>query len=220
MLTLNLLQDPKPGRPLKRASSYLGARCDVCGSTEKMREVSGGQHAGKYVYERCAPCRRRAVRARYLSSAAGRATTARYRATPAAHAVALEYGKRYRKRDRVKERAAQNQKRWRTTNNESAMLHGARYRAKKCGIIFAIGLSDVNIPERCPILGVELSMNVGFLGPYSPSLDRIDPSAGYVPGNVWVISHRANRIKSDATLGELRLIVAALEERALCQAGV
>lgn len=38
------------------------------------------------------------------------------------------------------------------------------------------------------------------------SLDRIVPSLGYVPGNVAVISHRANRIKSDATADELRAV--------------
>jgi hypothetical protein len=35
------------------------------------------------------------------------------------------------------------------------------------------------------------------------SLDRIDNTKGYVPGNVVVVSYRANRIKSDATAQEL-----------------
>lgn len=41
-------------------------------------------------------------------------------------------------------------------------------------------------------------------GPNSPTLDRIRPDLGYVKGNVIVISGRANRIKSDATIEELR----------------
>jgi hypothetical protein len=48
--------------------------------------------------------------------------------------------------------------------------------------------------------------------PNSPSLDRIDNTKGYVPGNVWVISWRANDLKRNATLEELKLLVAALEE--------
>jgi len=36
---------------------------------------------------------------------------------------------------------------------------------------------------------------------------------GYVKGNVWVISHRANRIKNDATLLELEKLVTALKKR-------
>jgi hypothetical protein len=47
----------------------------------------------------------------------------------------------------------------------------------------------------------------------SPSLDRIDTSKGYVKGNVWVISWRANKLKSDATLAELESIVLALRNR-------
>jgi hypothetical protein len=40
----------------------------------------------------------------------------------------------------------------------------------------------------------------------APTLDRINNSCGYVPGNVAVISWRANRIKCDATPEELRRI--------------
>ncbi len=45
----------------------------------------------------------------------------------------------------------------------------------------------------------------------TPSLDRIDSSLGYVKGNVWVISWRANHIKTDASLEELKQLVAGLE---------
>lgn len=45
----------------------------------------------------------------------------------------------------------------------------------------------------------------------SPSLDRIDNSSGYVKGNVHIISMRANRIKSDATLQELKSVVKYLD---------
>lgn len=44
----------------------------------------------------------------------------------------------------------------------------------------------------------------------SPSLDRVDNTRGYVPGNVLVISWKANQIKSNATLAELESIVAWL----------
>lgn len=41
----------------------------------------------------------------------------------------------------------------------------------------------------------------------SPTLDRIVPSRGYVVGNVAVISMRANRLKSDASVAELQALV-------------
>jgi hypothetical protein len=40
----------------------------------------------------------------------------------------------------------------------------------------------------------------------SPSLDRIIPDRGYVPGNVRVVSDRANRLKGKRSLSELRLL--------------
>lgn len=88
-------------------------------------------------------------------------------------------------------------------SHESELLKQAKYRAKKNKIEFNIDISDIIIPEYCPILKIPLFTRKGHSGPNSPSLDRIDPSKGYVKGNVQVISHKANTIKSDATLQEL-----------------
>jgi hypothetical protein len=75
-----------------------------------------------------------------------------------------------------------------------------------------ITIHDIVIPEFCPLLGIRLEPGKGTGGAKaaSPSLDKIRPELGYVPGNVWVISHRANVIKSDATLSELRMLVERL----------
>jgi len=98
----------------------------------------------------------------------------------------------------------------RRTNPVKAMLNLARARAKKSGIEFTITEGDVSFPTHCPVLGIELSFGLGMGEPHSlsvrdarASLDRIDNSKGYVPGNVIVVSYRANRIKSDASVGEL-----------------
>lgn len=55
------------------------------------------------------------------------------------------------------------------------------------------------------MLGIELAPCLGRQGPgdTSPTLDRIVPEKGYVPGNVLVISNRANAIKSNANTYEL-----------------
>ena len=45
----------------------------------------------------------------------------------------------------------------------------------------------------------------------SYSLDKIIPELGYVKGNVWIISNKANAIKSNASLEELKLLVKNLE---------
>jgi hypothetical protein len=87
------------------------------------------------------------------------------------------------------------------------ILRTARNRAKEKGIEFTITRDDFTIPQHCPYLGVPLwehddEGRTVWLN--QPSLDRIDPSKGYIPGNVQVISVRANRAKSDLTAEELR----------------
>lgn len=72
---------------------------------------------------------------------------------------------------------------------------------------FTIDISDIVIPEKCPVLGVDIDLGVGgHRREYGPSIDRIDNTKGYVRGNVRIISWRANRIKNDSTLNELILI--------------
>jgi hypothetical protein len=62
---------------------------------------------------------------------------------------------------------------------------------------------------------IQLEYHRGVKQDNSYSLDRIDSSKGYVKGNIWVISLRANRIKNDSTPQELRLIADKVEERLL-----
>lgn len=88
------------------------------------------------------------------------------------------------------------------------MLKNARIRARAVGVPFTITVDDIVIPTHCPILGIPLAQAHGRRGgsPNSPSLDKIEPGRGYVAGNIIVISNRANRLKSDATIEELRSI--------------
>ena len=88
---------------------------------------------------------------------------------------------------------------------ETKMLNSAKHRAKKGGYALSITEEDIVIPARCPILGIELAKAEGCHADNSPTLDKIDPTLGYVPGNVQVISHKANSMKHNATAEELRL---------------
>jgi hypothetical protein len=88
------------------------------------------------------------------------------------------------------------------------MWQSARFRAKKHGVPFELTIGDMpEIPASCPVLGIPIFCGNGRQAANSPSLDRLDPGGGYTPGNVRVISLRANTLRSNATAEELRLIL-------------
>lgn len=67
----------------------------------------------------------------------------------------------------------------------------------------------------CPVFGTPLNVPLkearGRGSNSTAHLDRFDPDKGYVEGNVCWISGRANRIKYDATLCELKQLVSWME---------
>lgn len=84
------------------------------------------------------------------------------------------------------------------------LLISIKSKCKKKNIPFDITSDDIMIPDRCPVLDIELQFNEGLgSNDSSPSIDRIIPSLGYVKGNVLVVSRRANKIKNDANSQEL-----------------
>lgn len=86
------------------------------------------------------------------------------------------------------------------------MFSTAKARAKAKGIPFTITLDHLKLPANCPALGIPLDFSPGQASDFSPSLERVVPGWGYVPGNVVIISNRANRIKNDASIAELQAI--------------
>jgi hypothetical protein len=87
------------------------------------------------------------------------------------------------------------------------------------GMEFSLTAADIPWPadDRCPVFGFRFVY--GYLRDAGlteaeqrarrdmfPSVDRIDNSKGYVPGNVIVVSCLANRIKADVTAWQLRKV--------------
>ncbi len=91
------------------------------------------------------------------------------------------------------------------------LYHLAKHRAKKHNIPFTITQEHIQIPAHCPVLGMPLRPGKGRAHCGSPTLDRIIPTVGYVPGNVRVISFRANQLKSNGSARELRQVAEDLE---------
>jgi len=100
------------------------------------------------------------------------------------------------------------------------ILVSAKRRAHRKKIQFSLTQDDVSMPDICPVLGIPLKVSrtkrgesiKGLCRENSPSLDRINNSKGYVKGNVIIISYKANTIKNNATLEELKKIVSFYEQ--------
>jgi len=118
-----------------------------------------------------------------------------------------------------KEKIAEKKKLWCQNNKEKELLRSARRRAREKDLPFSIVEEDIKIPDVCPVLGIPLFSGDGHMIDNSPNLDRIIPEKGYVAGNVRVISQRANRIKSNATVEELRAVLKDLQKQLMILEG-
>lgn len=126
----------------------------------------------------------------------------------------------HRNRERILEKAKQvnkakyeenrdrlraNMKRWIENNPEAHILNRTRASAKNRGLEFNLTLDDIVIPEVCPYLGIPLTQRLDGNGRSwsSASVDRMDPTKGYVKGNIEIISTKANTMKNNASPEEL-----------------
>lgn len=87
------------------------------------------------------------------------------------------------------------------------LTNAIRQRAKQTNIEFTVTCEYLLelAPDICPVFKINLGWceRNKWGKAHSPSLDRIDPSKGYIPGNVQWVSHKANAMKQDATTEQL-----------------
>jgi hypothetical protein len=102
-------------------------------------------------------------------------------------------------------------KEWHFNNLEYSLWYKAKKRAVDRNMDFDISEDDIVIPDTCPVLGIPIHRNATLNSNNCPSLDRIDNTIGYVKGNIRVVSFRANSLKRDATLAEMKKIVEYME---------
>jgi hypothetical protein len=135
---------------------------------------------------------------------------------------ANEYTRQWNSKNKEKVRATGRKSRHKRKTSDpiraslKEILNGARWRARKFSVPFALTVSDLDPPVLCPVLGMPIDYGrKQRLGPGddSPSIDRIVPALGYVAGNVRIMSFRANRIRNNATLDDLRKLVLYLESQ-------
>src|SRR3990167_4010742 len=91
-------------------------------------------------------------------------------------------------------------KSWSESNWNKLLLSNARRSAKNRSLEINIGLEDIVIPAICPYLQIPLTGIHGQgIVDSNASIDRIDNSKGYIKGNIQIISHLANQMKSCAS---------------------
>ena len=99
-------------------------------------------------------------------------------------------------------------------NRLKALFHKAAMRAKARGMAYDFRVLDRL--EKCPPthcgccnhkLDYSCGRGTGRNADRSPSFDRRNNRAGYTLANTFVVCYRCNRIKSDATWQELKLIL-------------
>jgi hypothetical protein len=96
-------------------------------------------------------------------------------------------------------------------------LINIKERSRRRGYESDLELQDLpELTNECPVLGLKYSRGSLKDKNFSPSVDRKNPNLPYLKkykDNLIFISHRANRIKSDATVEEVKKVLKYMEQQ-------
>lgn len=100
-----------------------------------------------------------------------------------------------------KRKSRKHMKRSITYTIQYRLWNSSRNNAKRFNRLHTIQPHDIPLPTVCVYLGIELSYDMMNRRDTDnkATIDRIDSSRGYTPDNIQVISHLANRMKTNAT---------------------
>lgn len=98
----------------------------------------------------------------------------------------------------------------------TALLNTSRQRAVLKNREHTIILQDLMdlypVDGKCPVYGTLLEFGNSGFRENSPSIDRIDSNKGYTRSNIQIISWKANRLKSYATIDDLEILLAFMKQ--------
>ncbi len=116
-------------------------------------------------------------------------------------------------RDCFRRRSSKNQKKRHHAGGEdyhlSYLMRGVRHRARKGSIECDLdaGFLKILLSEQsglCAISGIPLTFIKGHGHiPTNASVDRIDVTKGYAKGNIQLVAHQVNTMKSNLSLDQL-----------------
>jgi len=93
---------------------------------------------------------------------------------------------------------------WSNVSLQKRIFHRIKSRATRKGLEFNLELSDIKLPEKCPVYNHAFIYNDTE---WTYSVDRIDNSKGYTRENIQIISNKANRLKNNATIEEITILL-------------
>ena len=99
---------------------------------------------------------------------------------------------------------------YRNSNREKHLYWNIKSRALKNNLDFNLDIEDIIIPVLCPYLQVPLIYKDKN---FTPSIDRIDNTKGYIKGNIEVISLLANKMKNIASKEQLIIFSESILKR-------
>jgi hypothetical protein len=158
--------------------------CSTCKNSLPISEFSLNNNAKDKLQYHCKKCDKERQSKRYKEN---KEQTSKY---------AIEY------REKNK-----NNLKWRMKGLLNASRQRAAIKGRENTLTKEFLISIYPKDGKCPIFGFDLEWNRAGFRETSPSIDRIDSSKGYTEDNVQIISWKANRIKSYATIEELEMIV-------------
>ena len=101
---------------------------------------------------------------------------------------------------------------------------GVLARSKELGLAFdcdfftrSFFYDELTKNPFCECCGKEFYFSGDGLSMDAPSVDRLRPAVGYVKGNVSIICWRCNKIKRDASLDELKILLRWMKDVAMSQ---
>lgn len=126
-----------------------------------------------------------------------------------------QYNRAYMKKSRLEnpEKFLARDKKWRVDNRLQTLIFSTRRTAKLKGIEHSITVDDLVHSDICPLTGVMIDWGCSGRHLLNPSVDRIDPTKGYIKGNVEIMSCLGNSMKNNASPEQLIIFAKEILKR-------
>jgi hypothetical protein len=131
-------------------------------------------------------------------------------------AAAREHGRKKRLDERVREYGRRWYRESRDRDPVKFLVRAAKSRAKMKSLPFDLTVewAREKWTGNCEVTGLAFAVQKGCQGPWSPSIDKVDPKLGYIQSNCRFVLSAINCMKGNGTYEDVLTIAKAIVERA------